>query len=154
MDEADPLGGDVPAQEERADLAERVGGVIRVFTDWSTSDPGLAHTLTLIQQMPRHSPERHEAEAFLHMTLARAAWREADRLRTAEQRRRTPRVAGPDDGRRQVRKGACTMCQALVRLRVDGTVRVHDVGSGAAQSRSIAGAANRCVGAGLPPSSP
>lgn len=142
MDESDPLA--------TVDLTdEQVRGPIRLLTEWSTGDAQLAETLRMIAAMPVHTPERHEAEAFLHMTQARAAWREADRLRTAERRRKTPRVAGPDDGRRQVRKGKCVMCDALVRLRADGTVRVHDVGSGAAATRS--GPVDRCVGAGLAP---
>lgn len=122
----------------------------RLTTEWSTDDPQVAEALRLLNAMPTWSPEYHEALAGLHILQARWEWREADRLARADRYRRTPRVAGPDDGRRQVRHGTCPMCQARVRLRVDGTVRVHDVGSGAAVSLST-GRQDRCVGAGLPP---
>lgn len=153
MDEVDPLDGDVPEADHVRAVATTV--VIRLLTEWSTDDPGLAATLRAIQALPEHEPERHDAEAFLHMIQARAAWRKADELRAHAEsnRRRTERIAAgrANDGRRVVRHGTCQMCDTRVRLRVDGTVRVHDVGSGAAQSRAVAGAANRCAGAGLPP---
>lgn len=125
---------------------------IRLVTEWSTDDPALAQTLALIAATPTWDPLRHEMEAALHTFQARLAWQRAAELRAAARQAARPRrTAGPGDARKQVQKGSCPNCGATVRLRKDGTVRVHDVGSGAAASRAITGAANRCVGAGLPP---
>ena len=59
----------------------------RLTTEWSTDDPQVAEALKTIMATPPYSPERHEAEAGLHMLQARWAWREADRLRGLEARR-------------------------------------------------------------------
>lgn len=64
----------------------------RLITEWSTDDPTLAAVLTDLAALPDYSVERHEAEAALHMVQARAAWRQADRVR-ASQRDREARVA-------------------------------------------------------------
>lgn len=60
----------------------------RLVTEWSTSDPGLAEMLRSIADLPEHDPTRHELEALLHTQQARIAWREADRLRELEKKRR------------------------------------------------------------------
>jgi hypothetical protein len=60
----------------------------RLITEWSTSDPGLADMLRSIAELPEHDPVRHEMEALLHTQQARFAWREADRLRELERKRR------------------------------------------------------------------
>jgi len=124
---------------------------VRVLTDWSTADPDMARTLAMIQEMPDSTPERHEAEAFLHMTMARAAWRRADELRRNERYRRQPRVAGPEDGRRRAVKGTCVACNTKVRLRLDGTCWKHDAGSGAARTRAYGPREPRCEGSGMAP---
>lgn len=60
----------------------------RLITEWSTSDPGLAEMLTMVNAVPEYDPARHELEAMLHIEQARLAWREADRLRELQKRRR------------------------------------------------------------------
>lgn len=133
MDEVDPLGGDVP----EADRPRKA--------------PSVDDLLAQIDALGYGTPEYFDCMGFLFTVLARSQWRRADQAR-ADVRRRERLAAGrAADGRRVVRHGTCPMCQATVRLRMDGTVRVHDTGSGAAQSRAIYGAGNRCAGAGLPP---
>jgi uncharacterized SAM-dependent methyltransferase len=152
VDEVDPLDGDVPEAQRVAGRAIPVA--IRLLTEWSTDDPGLAESLRQISAMPEYEPERHEAEAFLHMIQARAAWRKADELRALERGRtkREQRLAAgrAADGRRRVVKAVCPSdgCGALVRLRVDGMLREHDPGSGAARFGNRDG---RCAGSGHPP---
>lgn len=143
MDEVDPLAAPLTLD------APEAGGPWRMVTTWWASDARVADALRFIQSIPETDPERHEAEAGLHMLQARWAWRRADELRRHERYRRTPRVAGPDDGRRHVVRGACPTCGALVRVNLDGRVRVHDPGSGAAKSAIHEG--KRCGGSGLAP---
>jgi hypothetical protein len=149
MDETDPLVLLVPEEEAGS------GGPWRMVTTWWASDAKVADALRFIQSIPEHTPERHEAEAGLHMLQARWAWRRADELRRAERYRRTPRHAGPDDGRRKVTRGTCPACGVMVRLRLDGGVRAHDRGSGAARTPSqdaLHGAQrSRCEGSGRSP---
>jgi hypothetical protein len=60
----------------------------QLVTEWSTDDPGLAEMLKSIAALPAYDPDRHELEALLHTQQARLAWREADRLRDLQRRRR------------------------------------------------------------------
>lgn len=153
MDETDPLGGDVPEADRVR--AVSIATVIRVATDWSTSDPGMAATLRMIQAMPDTEPERHDAEAFLHMTMARAAWRHADRLREQQRtnERRTERLAAgrANDGRRVVVHGTCPACDAVVRVNMDGMLRAHVAGTGGGWRSTNGRDGKRCEGSGHPP---
>lgn len=150
MDEVDPL-----AAMTEAMTRQDGGGRWRMVTTWWASDPKVAEGLVWINSLPQSEPLRHEAEAAIHMLQARWAWAEADRLRRAERHRRAPRVAGPTDGRRQVTKGTCPSCGVLVRLRLDGGLRAHDHGSGAARTPSQDALPDsqrtRCDGSGRSP---
>jgi hypothetical protein len=153
VDEVDPLA--VLAADPHGLTGLTPGTTWRLVTTWWASDPTVAKSLAWVNSLPQSEPLRHEAEAGIHMLQARWAWAEADRLRRAERYRRTPRVAGPDDGRRQVTMGTCPSCGALVRLRLDGGLRAHDRGSGAARTPSQdalpAADKTRCEGSGRSP---
>lgn len=55
----------------------------RVDAHFDSPDPVMKVLLRSIQEIPDTEPERHDAEGFLHMTLAKASWRHADQLRAA-----------------------------------------------------------------------
>ena len=64
----------------------------QLVVEFSTADQRMAAVLSSIAALPEWSPQRHEMEAHLHMTLARAAWHTADRLRDLAAKRKP--VAG------------------------------------------------------------
>jgi len=54
--------------------------VTAIEVTFDSKDPVMTVLLRLISEMSE--PERSEAEAHLHMTLARVCWRRADRYRS------------------------------------------------------------------------
>lgn len=71
----------LPASALRDAPPEREPRAVTITADFSTEDPRLAVLLRAVQALPEDAPERHEAEAHLHLELARVAWRRADALR-------------------------------------------------------------------------
>lgn len=118
---------------------------VRLVTEWSTDDPALAETLRRIADVPEWDPIRHEMEAALHTFQARLAWQKAGALRATQQRVRPA-------PRRATVYGICPVedCGASVRVNLDGTLRVHDRGSGGARMRSYS-RDDRCPGGGERP---
>jgi hypothetical protein len=57
-----------------------------VEVTFHSSDPDTAEMLRTIESFPTHSSERAEMEWFLFTTLAKAAGRQADRLRQLERK--------------------------------------------------------------------
>lgn len=132
-------------------------GPHRIHVDLSTRDPVLQRAFDMVREMGADSPEHHECWAFIYLTLARTSWRDADRLRDAQRARtrREERLTADRarDGRRTTTKGTCPApdCGALVRLRLDGTLRAHVHGTaGGWQSTRH----DRCPGSGQPPQTP
>lgn len=48
------------------------------------TDPELRDHLRWLGELPDYEPDKHECMAHLHMTLARASWRRAERLRASK----------------------------------------------------------------------
>lgn len=64
-------------------------------------DSQLADTIRWLNTLSPFDEVRLECEAFLYMTIARAAWRDADRARELRRKREERRAAG---GARQARE--------------------------------------------------
>ena len=89
----------------------------------------LAQIMAQVEEFPEGSVERCEALAFTFLTLARAQWRKADRIRSRQQAERArPACDGSltipaqltDSG-----DGQCGTCGGTFMVRVDGTLRRH-----------------------------
>jgi hypothetical protein len=70
----------------------------RIIVEFKAEDDQGREILAAISQFPNYTVERAEMEAHLFLTLARVAWREADRYRASERKRaqREARRVGRD----------------------------------------------------------
>jgi hypothetical protein len=81
---------DQPAPARLQARAGRIRVEVEVHVPPGT---GLVEQVNWLATLPQGSPDRHECEGWLYMTLARSAWRRAEDLRRAERDRARRRAA-------------------------------------------------------------
>ncbi len=60
----------------------------RILVEFKAEDEGAREILEALNQFKPYTVERAEMEAHLFVVLARCSWRDADRIRQAERKRR------------------------------------------------------------------